>query len=51
MPDILITGGQVVTPAGVAVLDVAITGQNISTVAEPGSVSPETPASSTPPEK
>ena len=41
MPDILITGGQVVTPAGVGILDVAITGQNISSVAEPGTLQAE----------
>ena len=38
MPDILITGGQVVTPSGVGALDIAITGQSISSLAEPGSI-------------
>ena len=38
MPDILITGGQVVTPAGVGTFDIAITGQSISSVSEPGTV-------------
>ena len=38
MPDIIITGGQVVTPAGVGTFDIAITGQSISSVSEPGTV-------------
>ena len=41
MVDMIIRGGQVVTPSGVGNWDVAIEGERIIAVAEPGAISPE----------
>ena len=41
MVDIIIQGGQVVTPGGVGNWDVAIDGEKIVAVAEPGSLALE----------
>ena len=41
MVDLIIKGGQVVTPAGVGNLDVAVEGEQIVAVAQPGTISPD----------
>ena len=41
MIDIMIRGGKVVTPSGVGEWDVAVEGEKIAAVAEPGTLSPE----------
>jgi dihydropyrimidinase len=41
MLDLLITGGQVVTPAGVGNWDVAVQGEKIVAIAEPGTITDE----------
>ena len=42
MLDLIIRGGQVVTPSGVGVWDVAVQGERIAAVAEPGALTDET---------
>lgn len=41
MVDLIITGGQVVTPSGVGDFDVAIEGERIAAVTQPGAISSE----------
>ena len=41
MIDIMIRGGKVVTPSGVGEWDVAVEGEKITAVTEPGTLSPE----------
>ena len=41
MADLIITGGQVVTPSGVGHWDVVVQGETIAAVTEPGAISPD----------